>query len=109
MAVLNKYKLLPGQTGIYIGRGSMWGNKFVIGVDGTRDEVCDKHEQHLWKQIQDGVISLEQLAALEGHNLICFCAPCRCHGHTLERASAWAIKQLALKPRRNPNDLRIRL
>jgi hypothetical protein len=96
MTVLNKYKLLPGQTGVYIGRGSIWGNPFVIGRDGDRNAVCDKHTDHLWKQIRDGEITLQQLADLDGKNLICFCAPCRCHGDTLVKAAAWAKAQLKL-------------
>lgn len=94
MPVLNKYKLKPGQTGVYIGRGSMWGNPFVIGKHGDRNAVCDQHEQHLWNQIKSGAITLQQLAALDGKNLICFCAPARCHGDTLVRAAAWAVKEL---------------
>ena len=94
MAVLNKYKLVAGQTGVYIGRGSMWGNPFVIGTHGDRNAVCDKHEQHLWDQVKSGEITIQQLADLHGKNLICFCAPARCHGDTLVKAAAWAVKQL---------------
>ena len=28
---------------IYIGRGSKWGNPFVIGKDGSREEVVEKY------------------------------------------------------------------
>ena len=31
-----------GQTGIRIDRGTNWRNPFIIGLDGDRDEVCDK-------------------------------------------------------------------
>lgn len=37
--VVNKYK---EEYDIYIGRGSRWGNPFVIGKDGTREEVIEK-------------------------------------------------------------------
>lgn len=30
---------------IYIGRGTKWGNKYVIGVDGTHQEVVEKYKQ----------------------------------------------------------------
>lgn len=30
---------------MYIGRGSVYGNPFVIGKDGDRDQVCDKFEE----------------------------------------------------------------
>ena len=47
MAVLNKHKVGMPAGAIYIGRGSPWGNPFVIGEHGTRDEVCDKFKRHL--------------------------------------------------------------
>ena len=40
--VFNKYHK-PPSTAVYIGRGSPWGNPFVIGKDGDRDTVCDKY------------------------------------------------------------------
>ena len=94
MTVLNKHKSGIPAGAIYIGRGSKWGNPFVMGPKQSRDSVCDQHKQYLWQQVQTGEISLEELAALKGKDLVCFCAPLRCHGHTLEQAADWAIKQL---------------
>ena len=39
---------------------------------------------------------LNDLAALHGKDLVCFCAPCQCHGHTLEKAAEWASQTLNL-------------
>ena len=39
--VVNKYKQ---PYDIYIGRGSKWGNPFIIGQDGNREEVINKYE-----------------------------------------------------------------
>ena len=94
MPVLNKHKDKIPTTAIYIGRGSKWGNPFVMNKDGDREAVCEKHESYLWQQIQAGSVTLEELAALKGKSLVCFCAPLRCHGHTLERAAGWATAQL---------------
>lgn len=94
MAVLNKHKVGMPAGAIYIGRGSPWGNPFVIGEHGTRDEVCDKFKRHLWEEIKAGRVKLQDLADLKGKDLVCFCAPVRCHGHDLERAAAWAAKTL---------------
>lgn len=94
MAVLNKKHGNIPVDAVYIGRGSKWGNPFVIGRDGNRDEVCEKHRQYLWQQIQVGDIRLTDLAKLHGKDLVCFCAPQRCHGHTLERAAAWAYSEM---------------
>lgn len=93
MAVLNKHKHGIPAGAVYIGRGSKWGNPFVIGKHGDRDEVCEKHKQYLWNQIQSGEVTIADLLALKGKDLVCFCAPHRCHGHTLELAIAWAEKQ----------------
>ena len=94
MAVLNKKVHGIPRGAVYIGRGSRWGNPFVIGKDGSRDDVCEKHKQYLWDQVQSGEVSLDDLIALKGKDLVCFCAPLRCHGHTLESAIAWAEEQL---------------
>ena len=94
MAVLNKYKHSIPKNAVYIGRGGKWGNPFIIGCDGDRNAVCEKYRHHLWSQIKSGEISLEELAALKGKDLVCFCAPLQCHGNTLEGAVNWAAKQL---------------
>ena len=71
-----------GMTSVYVGRPSKWGNPFVIGVDGTREEVIAKYETWLLAQpelIADAVIELKGMA------LVCFCAPNPCHGDVLRR------------------------
>ena len=94
MKVHNKYHNTAPKDAVYIGRGSMWGNPFVIGRDGDRDEVCEKYEAMLASQIDSGSISIQDLAALHGKDLVCFCAPKRCHGDTLIIAAEWAAKKL---------------
>lgn len=97
MVVLNKHKSGIPEGAVYIGRGSMWGNPFVMGKHGNRDAVCDQHKAHLKQQIRSGEVSLEQLAGLHNKQLVCFCAPLRCHGDTLVQAAAWATEKLANK------------
>lgn len=63
----------------YIGRPSQWGNPFEIGKHGTRDQVIDRYLDWLYTQPQ----LLDQLVALKGCTLGCFCAPKRCHGDIL--------------------------
>lgn len=79
--VLNKHTHGIPQGAVYIGRGSPWGNRFVIGQDGTRDEVCDKYDA--WLDTQPGLLA--RLPGLQGRDLVCFCAPRRCHGDSLRR------------------------
>ena len=90
MAVLNRHKHGIPAGAVYIGRGSPWGNPFVVGRDGDRAQVIAAHKQWLWQQIEQGQVSLEALAALKGKDLVCFCAPLPCHGDTLEKAAVWA-------------------
>ena len=75
---------------IRIDRRTRWGNPFVIGKDGTREEVIEKYRDHLWSQIRTGKLSLDDLAGLHGKDLACHCAPQPCHGDVLSKAAAWA-------------------
>ena len=100
--VVNKHKHTPTPNDVYIGRGSQWGNIFshyegtkAQFLVGSREEAIALHRLRLWSEIKTGVLTLEDLAALHGKTLVCFCAPKRCHGHTLAKAAAWAVEQLA--------------
>ena len=86
MAVLNKKMSGMPAGAVYIGRGSKWGNPFVLGRDGNRDSVCDQYYEYLCQKIESGEITKSDLLELIGKDLVCFCAPRRCHGHTLVRA-----------------------
>jgi len=66
---------------VYIGRPSKWGNPFVIGKDGTRDEVIKKYEA--WLRTQPALLAA--LPELRGKVLGCWCAPQACHGDVLAR------------------------
>ena len=79
--VLNRYKL-QGEQGIYIGRPSLWKNIFKIPQAGDRDTVCDLHIRAVL-DVPDYIIKVQK--QLKGFNLICFCAPLRCHGDFLIR------------------------
>ena len=65
---------------IYIGRPSKWGNKFVIGKDGTREDVIRKY--HNWI-IQQPLLIKDIIPELKGKVLGCRCAPKPCHGDIL--------------------------
>ena|SRR5215510_6961352 len=73
-------------NGVYIGRGTKWGNPFVIGKDGTREECVAKYRKALWQNKQ---LLAEAGRELRGKKLLCFCAPQACHGDVLVRAIAW--------------------
>jgi Domain of unknown function (DUF4326) len=79
--VLNKHKAGRPADAVYIGRGSKWGNPFRIGPDGDRATVIAKYER--WLRDQHHL--LRALDELRGRDLVCFCAPARCHGDLLLR------------------------
>lgn len=79
---------------IYIGRGSIWGNPFKIGKDGTRQQVIEKYEEYIRKNSE----LLQKLSFLEGKKLGCYCSPKPCHGDVLikllkERQGSKIIEQ----------------
>jgi len=64
---------------VFIGRPSKWGNPFVIGKDGTREEVIEKYRAYILKKPE----LLACLVELKGKTLGCFCKPLPCHGDVL--------------------------
>lgn len=77
--VLNKYTD-DCRNAVYIGRGSKYGNPYVIDRDGTREEVIQKYKEYI-----EGYPELIALVKrnLRGKNLVCYCAPKSCHGDIL--------------------------
>lgn len=80
---------------VYIGRGSIWGNKFRIGVDGNRKEVIKKYFDLMMERLRGSKKDfwISELKKLEGKSLGCFCKPESCHGDVL----VWLIKFLKRK------------
>lgn len=81
----------------YIGRGSVLGNPFVMGRDGSREQVIEAYRQWLWKRIREGNAAvLNALRAIEeGESLGCWCKPLGCHGDVVVRAARWLKTQEA--------------
>ena len=69
----------PHSNSIYVGRGTPWGNPFHIGEHGTRDEVVEKYRTYA----TDNPQLLATLEKLRGKDLVCWCAPLRCHAEVL--------------------------
>lgn len=65
----------------YIGRPSKWGNPFVIGRDGTREQVVKQYEE--WLRGQPDLMAA--LPELKDKTLACWCHPLACHGDVLAR------------------------
>lgn len=69
----------PPIGAVYIGRGTKWGNPFILYRDGNRQAVIEKYRTWLLAQPQ----LLGALEELRGKTLICSCKPLACHGDVL--------------------------
>lgn len=78
--VLNKRNRDVSREAVYIGRPSKWGNPFVIGRDGTREQVVERYRT--WLLARPAMVAAAR-RELAGKNLVCFCAPNACHGDVL--------------------------
>lgn len=77
--VHNKYHKTAPLDAVYVGRGSPWGNPFVIGKHGTREEVIERYRIEVLPQLD--------LTQLKGRHLVCFCKPKACHADLLLEAA----------------------
>jgi hypothetical protein len=75
MRIWNRSEKYPADA-VYIGRGTMWGNPFRIGSDGTREAVIARYE--------DEIVPRLDLSFLRGRDLVCHCAPLPCHGDSIK-------------------------
>jgi len=92
---------------VYIGRkfgeyeGSVLGNRFKSGRDGSREVVVDVlYRDWLWKEYQKkGEVyrELERIKnlVLGGNNVMlgCWCFPLKCHGDIVKKCVEWMLKK----------------
>lgn len=78
---------------VYIGRGSIFGNKYVIGKDGDRELVIKKFKVDFWNKVKNDKKFLEEVLKLEGKVLGCFCFPLVCHGDVIISFINWYKKE----------------
>jgi hypothetical protein len=67
---------------VYIGRGSAFGNRYIIGKDGTRKEVIAKYRKWFVKMLRKDRFH-RAVMKLKGKRLGCFCKPKACHGDVI--------------------------
>jgi len=68
---------------IYIGRGSMYGNPYIIGIDGSREEVIEKYKKYFYDRIEYDEDFKKGVLNLRDKRLACFCYPKQCHGDVI--------------------------
>jgi len=64
---------------VYVGRPTKWGNPFVIGQHGDRDEVIRLYRERL----AGSPAMLRAVRELAGRDLVCWCSPEACHADVL--------------------------
>ena len=80
--VLNRKDVSNPPNSVYIGRPSKWANPFIIGKDGTREEVIKKYKDWLLETEWTTGLILD-IGELRGKDLVCWCSPLPCHGDIL--------------------------
>ena len=73
----NRHHKNAPQSAVYIGRGSPYGNPYVIGEDGDRATVFLLFETVILPHLD--------VSALAGKDLWCYCHPLQCHGDSILR------------------------
>ncbi len=80
--VWNKRDQSVPADAVYVGRPTKWGNPFVLGKDGTREEVIRKYKAWLVSAAAPELLN-EIVSELRGKDLVCWCAPLLCHADVL--------------------------
>lgn len=65
---------------VFIGRGSKWGNPFIIGMNGSRKQVINMYREYIMSRPE----LLADLHELKAKTLGCYCKPLACHGDILK-------------------------
>jgi hypothetical protein len=78
--VYNKRNRDAPKDAVCVDRSSVYGNKFVIGRDGTREEVIQKHKTYINEHPELKALIRREL---KDKDLVCWCYPLPCHADTL--------------------------
>lgn len=65
-------------------RGTIFGNPYEIGVDGTREQVIARYFKWFHFMLRDPRF-LASVLKLRGKKLGCFCVPMACHGEIIKK------------------------
>ena len=65
---------------VYVGRPTKWGNPFAMHTEAERDWVCDQYERYVQER---PTLIAQARKELKGKDLVCWCAPKRCHADVL--------------------------
>lgn len=77
---------------VWCGRGSIFGNPYEIGVDGTREQVIARYRKWFTFMLRDPIF-VDALKNLKNKRLGCVCAPLECHVGVIKE---WLDKNTSL-------------
>lgn len=91
--MINVVNKRTGGRGEYCGRPNPLGNPFPMRGEATRDAVCDQYQQWFETKVKSNdpavMTELRKLYRIwkrDGQlNLVCWCAPKRCHCDTIKQ------------------------
>lgn len=98
--IVNKYTHTPQPNDVYVGRGSALGNPMPIApkIGNTRDKVCDAYAEHIKNITADMAKQLNHIVRIGDQygevNLVCFCAPQRCHAESIRQLIEDTLKEV---------------
>lgn len=80
------------EDGVYIGRynyksdlpGSIFANPFPVRKPEERGSSIEKYRQWLWKEVEEGRITKDDILKLKNKKLVCYCKPKACHGDVVK-------------------------
>lgn len=94
MQVINRHKVPKDHPGLYIGRGTKWGNPFKVEGDVVRGGAAIKFRKMLARKLaakDPATVSLVKELISEEF-LICSCAPLPCHGDVFKELIEYIIQ-----------------
>ena len=68
---------------VYIGRGSLWGNMWVMNSEDERQDVVEAYRKSFHLMINSSNLFKERTASIKGKILVCYCKPKACHGDVI--------------------------
>lgn len=70
------------EDAVYVGRPSLFGNPFVIGKHGSREDCIRRYKHEVLSELTQAQMDFLKLV-LRGKDLVCWCAPEPCHADVL--------------------------
>ena len=68
---------------VYVGRPSVYGNPYKVGVDGVRGECVELYRELFYTDQMKPVRELVERTIKPGTILGCWCSPNKCHGDVI--------------------------